>query len=76
MNILSCAGKPNCIGTYYCEEGDLSYWSDDVMFDGNDNNKKYNLIRRTGPAKKWLFDKNCSGFICTSDECFLKLSNL
>lgn len=64
------AGKSNCIGTYYCEEGDLSYWSDNVMFDGNDNNKKYNLARRIGPVKKWLFDKNCSGFICTSDECF------
>ncbi len=60
----------NCLGTFYCEEGDLSYWKKDVMFDGKKNNKKYYLERRTGPAKRWLFDKNCSGFICTSKDCF------
>ena len=62
--------KPMCLGVYYCEEGDLSYWTEDVMFNGRDRNSSYNLERRRGPAKRWLFDQNCAGFICTSENCF------
>ena len=68
--VESLSGKSNCLGIYYCEEGDLSYWSDNVMFDGHDNNKKYNIKRRIEPVKMWLFDENCEGFICTSEDCF------
>lgn len=68
--VESLSRKATCLGVYYCEEGDLSYWSDNVMFNGLDSNKEHNLERRIGPAKKWLFDQNCTGFICTSENCF------
>lgn len=68
--VESLSGKSTCLGIYYCEEGDLSYWSDNVMFNGLDNNKEHSLERRSGPAKRWLFDQNCAGFICTSEDCF------
>ena len=73
--VESLSGKSTCLGIYYCEEGDLSYWSDNVMFNGLDKNKKYSIKRRTGPAKIWLFDENCEGFICTSKDCFPSASN-
>jgi hypothetical protein len=68
--VETLSAKSTCLGIYYCEEGDLSYWSNNVMFNGLDNNKEYILERRIGPAKRWLFDQNCEGFICTSEDCF------
>lgn len=68
--VESLSSKSNCVGVYYCEEGDLSYWSENVMFNTAVNHKDYSLDRRRGPARRWLFDKNCLGFICTSENCF------
>tara|TARA_B100000029_G_scaffold223441_1_gene221417 strand:+ start:699 stop:1640 length:942 start_codon:yes stop_codon:yes gene_type:complete len=59
-----------CNGFIYLEEGDLSYWSEDVLYRNNEVPKYELKQRRHGPARKFLFNERAKAVICISKECF------
>lgn len=62
--------NPLCIGVVYVEEGDLSYWTKETMYDPGLIQKDQIKERRLGPARKNLFSKFARKVICTTNECF------
>ena len=59
-----------CSDLIYVEEGDLSYWDHEVMFDTRSLSRAAKFRQRRGPAKKHLFEVSASRVICVSHECF------
>lgn len=66
--------KSNCIGHVYVEEGDLSYWSEGVMYDREKLTERQKRAKLKLPAKRQIFSHDYVFALTIQEDCFPTIS--